>query len=254
MKPIRLAAIAAVLIASGATAAANTNAAGGLSLAPAFLEREAQPGAVGSFRVANGSGETVAVTVRARPWIQARSGAVRPNGRRTLPQVRLGATAFTLAPGASRTVSATLTSTPPSGSVYGAIDVIGTPQDARPRNGIVARYRLLGGLRLNPPAAQRRRRVRVGVARVSGAGGAGVLVPVRNAGNTVEPVTGSARITGATGTLRSTIAAQRILPGGLVDLRLRRGRLQPGRYTARITLRQGGRQVAAVTRVFRAGG
>jgi hypothetical protein len=77
------------------------------------------------------------------------------------------------------------------------------------------------------------------------------VVGVRNTGNTVEPLTGSASIAEATGTLRATIAAQRILPGGLVDLRLRRGRLQPGRYNATVTLRQGGRQVARVTRAFR---
>jgi hypothetical protein len=82
----------------------------------------------------------------------------------------------------------------------------------------------------------------------------GVVVPVRNTGNTVEPLTGSARIVGATGTLRATIAAQRILPGGLVDIRLRRGRLQPGRYTTSVTLRQAGRRVATVTRTLRVRG
>jgi hypothetical protein len=251
MKRIRVTAVAAVMIASGATAVASTTAAGGLSIAPAFLEHEAQPGSVGEIRVANGSAKALAVAVRARPWIQERGGAVAPDGRRTLPQVRLGATTFTLAPGEARSVSATLLSRPGSGSLYGAIDVIGTPQGARPRNGILARYRLLGGLRLNPAAAQRRLRVRVGVPR---ADAKGVVVPVRNIGNTVEPLTGSTRIVGATGTLRATIGAQRILPGGLVDVRVRRGRLQGGRYTAAVTLRQGGRQVAKVTRTFLARG
>jgi hypothetical protein len=165
--------------------------------------------------------------------------------------VRLSASAFTLAPGAARAVSATLLSRPASGSLYGAIDVIGTPRGARPRKGILARYRLLGGLRLTPTVAQRRLRVRVGAPR---ADGKGVVIPVRNTGNTVEPLTGSARIIGATGTLRATIAAQRILPGALVDVRVRRGRLQAGRYTAAVTLRQGGRPVAMVTRTFRVRG
>ncbi|HEX5926965.1 MAG TPA: hypothetical protein VFY45_24280 [Baekduia sp.] len=248
MKPIHITAIAAVLIVSGATAAASTTAAGGLSIAPAFLEHEAQPGSVGQIRVANGSAKALTVTVRARPWIQERGGAVRPDGRRTLGQVRLSATTFTLAPGEARTVSATLLSRPAFGSLYGTIDVLGTPQGARPRNGILARYRLLGGLRLNPSAAQRRLRVRVGAPRIDTKG---VVVPVRNTGNTVEPLTGSTRILGATGTLRGTIASQRILPGGLVDVGLRRGRLQAGRYTAAVTVRQGGRQVAKVTRTFR---
>ncbi|HEV7493654.1 hypothetical protein [Baekduia sp.] len=250
MQHIRTTAVVAALIASG-TAAASTTAAGGLSIAPAFLEHEAQPGAVGEIRVTNGSAKALTVTVRARPWIQERGGAVAPDGPKTLAQVRLSATAFTLAPGEARSVAATLLARPGSGSLYGAIDVLGTPQGARPRNGILARYRLLGGLRLNPPAAQRRLRVRVGAPR---ADGKGVVMPTRNTGNTVEPLTGSARIVGATGTLRATIAAQRILPGGLVDIRLRRGRLQAGRYTAAVTLRQGGRQVATVSRTFRVRG
>jgi hypothetical protein len=248
---IRTTALAAVLIASGATAAASTTAAGGLSIAPAFLEHEAQQGPVGQLRVTNGSAKTLTVTVRARPWIQDRGGAVTPDDRKTLTQVRLSATSFTLAPGQERSVSAALAARPAAGSLYGALDVLGVPQGARPRNGIVARYRLLGGLRLNPAAAQRRLRVRAGAPR---ADAKGVVVPVRNTGNTVEPLTGSARIVGATGTQRATIAAQRILPGGLVDVRLRRGRLQAGRYSAAITLRQGGRQVAQVTRSFRVRG
>jgi hypothetical protein len=250
MQHIRTMAVTAVLIASG-SAAASTTAAGGLSIAPAFLEHEAQQGPVGEIRVTNGSAKALAVIVRARPWIQERSGAVAPDGRKTLAQIRLSATAFTLAPGEARSISATLPARPGSGSLYGAIDVLGTPQGARPRNGILARYRLLGGLRLNPAAAQRRLRVRVGAPRPDGKG---VVVPVRNTGNTVEPLTGSARIVGATGTLRATIAAQRILPGGLVDVRVRRGRLQAGRYTAAVTLRQGGRTVATVSRSFRLGG
>jgi hypothetical protein len=251
MKRIRVTALAAVLIASGATAAASTTAAGGLSIAPAFLEHEAQPGAVGQIRIANGSAKAIAVTVRARPWIQERSGAVRPDGGKTLTQVKLSLAAFTLKPGETRSVSAALVARPGSGSLYGAIDVLGTPQGPRPRNGILARYRLLGGLRLNPATAQRRLRVRLGAPRGDAKR---VVLPVRNTGNTVEPLTGSARIVGATGTLRATIAAQRILPGGLVDIRLRRGRLQAGRYTAAVTLRQGGRQVAKVTRAFRVSG
>jgi hypothetical protein len=238
--------LAAVLIAAGGAGA--TLAAGGLSIAPAFLEHEAQAGPVGEVRVANGSAKPMAITVRVRPWIQPRSGAVRPDGGRTLRQVRLSATAFTLAPGEVRTVSATLLSRPAAGSLYGAIDVLGTPQGPRPRNGVLARSRLLGGLRLNPPAAQRRLRVRVGAAR---GGTRGAVLAVRSTGNTVEPLTGSARIAGATGTLRGSIAGQRVLPGAVVDLRLSGERLQPGRYTAAVTLRQGGRQVAQVTRRFR---
>lgn len=243
--------IVAALAAAAVAAASNTAtaaAAGGLSVAPAILEREAQRGPVGAIRIANDSARAVTVTLRGRPWIQARNGTVRADPRRGLAPVRLSVTAFSLAPGASRAVTASLIASLPSASLYGAIEVIGTPQGPRPRNGIVARYRLLGVLRLNPPRTERRLRVRVGAAR---ADGAGVVLAVRNAGNTVEPLMGSASISGAAGTVRTTIAGHRILPGALVDVRLRRGRLQPGRYTASVTLRQGGRRVATVTRQFR---
>ena len=43
--------------------------------------------------------------------------------RKTLPQVKLSLTAFTLKPGEARSVSAALVARPGSGSLYGAIDV-----------------------------------------------------------------------------------------------------------------------------------
>jgi hypothetical protein len=242
-----LAAALAALITLAVAATATAVDAGGLSIAPAILERDAQPGPVGTIRVTNDSSRAVAITVRARPWIQSRAGAVRPDARRTLPRARLSATAFMLAPGTTRTITTTLTARPSGGSLYGAVEVTGTPQGPRPRNGIVTRYRLLATLRLNPPKAQRKLRVAVGAAR---ADRLGAVLRVSNTGNTVQPLTGSARITGPAGTLRTSLAAQRVLPGSTVELRLRRGRLQSGHYRAAVTLRQGGRRVTTVTRGF----
>jgi hypothetical protein len=247
MTRLAIAALAA-LCTLAVTATATAIDAGGISLTPAILERDAQPGPLGTIRVANDSSRAVAITVHVRPWIQARDGTVTPDGRQRLSHVRLSATAFTLAPGAARTISATLSARPGRRSIYGAIEVTGTPKGPRPSNGIRTRYRLLGALRLNPPAVQRKLRVAVGTARTDRKG---VVLAVRNTGNTAQPVIGSARISGPAGTVRTTLPSQRILPGATVNVRLRRGRLQPGRYTATIALRQGGRHVATVTRRFR---
>lgn len=245
MNPVRVTLVTIALSAVGSVGAADGLAAGGLSISPVFLEHEARPGRVGEVRVVNGSTRAVAIRVAVRPWIQSRSGAVRPDDRRRLAQVRLGASSFTLTPGAARRVPVTLLTRPRSGSLYGAIDVLGTPRIKRPRKGIRARYRLLAGLRLNPSAAARRLAVRLGAAR--GASGR-VALPVRNTGNTVAPITGAVIVSSPSGTWRAAIPGRRVLPGAVVDLRPALGRLPRGRYRARITLRQGGRRVAAATR------
>lgn len=237
-------------LAAAATAVSSAPAVaavGGLSVTPAFLEGPAQPGPVGTFRLENGSAEPIAVTVRTREWVQSGTGAVRAHARRALPGVRLAAGSFQLSPGQSRTVSVSLARRPRSGSVYGALEVIGVPQGARRPGAVLTRYRLLSGLRLNPTAGAERLRTRVGPARQRGRL---TTLRVSNRGNTIRPVTGSARITGPTGTLRGSIDEQRILPGRTVDVRLRSGRLPAGSYSARVTLEQGGRRVAVVTRRF----
>lgn len=243
-----LALLAATAATAGlATAASSTTAAGGLSIAPAILEHPAILGSIGQLRVANGSNRTISIRVHTRPWTQSRTGAVDAIPRKTLKHLRLGATTFTLAPGTSRTITATLRSRPSGGSLYGAIEVIGTPQGGT-TNGVRAKYRLLGSLRLNPSSSARRLRLRIGTTTPTTTG---ATVAVRNLGNTVEPITGSVRIASAAGTLRSSIAAQRILPGAVVNLPIQRSRLRSGTYKATITLRQAGRQVATATRTFR---
>lgn len=244
---ISTAAAVTLLLAAAPATGAGT---GGLSIAPAIVERQIQAGAAGELVVVNDSAQTIDVVATPRPWIQPRNGVVRPNSRKRLRGVKVSPARFTLAAGARRTIQATLSRVPKAHSLYGTIEVLGTPR-AR-RSGVRTRLRLLASLRLNPAPSARRLRVQVGRARTSGKGARRqVLAAARNTGNTVMPITGSATIRGATGTLRGTIRARRILPGATVDLQLARGRLARGSYVATVVLRQGGRRVASVRRSFR---
>jgi len=237
---------------AGAALLPQAMAAGGLSISPAIVEHQAQPGAVGSIEVKNTTSAPLAIVVKARPWRQARSGAVAPDRRKTLArQVKVSAPSFTLAPGARRSVAFTLLRRPAGGSLYGAMEIVGTPPKPKKRSGIVAAYRLVGSMRLNP--ATRRLRLRLGAARVTGRGAKrAIKVALRNAGNTVDPVTGSARVTGSRGSRTISIAAKRIVPGATVDLPLGAAKgLPKGSYRARISLLQAGKPALTATRRFR---
>jgi hypothetical protein len=223
-------------------------AAGGLSITPAILEHRATPGKAGTVVVANTSNSALKVVVTPRPWRQARSGAVSANRGKTLrAAVGVSAKSFTLAPGTKRAVDVTLRAKPSGGSLFGALEVVGTPTSKPSGNGITAQYRLISSLRLT--ATTPRRGVRVGDARVSGRS---VVVAVRNTGNTIDPITGSARLTGPRGTVNAAIAAVRVLPGAVVDLVLSStSSLPKGAYTAAISLTQAGHKVASAKRAFR---
>ena len=68
----------------------------------------------------------------------------------------------------------------------------------------------------------------------------------------MDPIGGSVSVSGAGGGRSGTITSVRILPGNLVALRAASlSGLRRGRYTARITLTQGGQRRASVTRSFR---
>ena len=250
-----------VVLARGVIAVADeqpsgrASAAGGVSLTPQRVERIARVGATGTVSVANNTGRPIRVTVKARPWRQAHGGAVAPDTRRTLSrQVAVAPSAFRLAPGATRTVSLGLRRHPSGGSLYGGIDVLGVPVGAKPLNGIVPRYRLVGSLRLNPVKPVLR--VRSGRLTVTGRSGRHALVlPVRNRGNTVEPVVGRVTLAGPRGTRPNVLKPIRIVPRRTVNLTLGtyRGllRRQPrGRYAIGVTLTQGGRTVLRTTRRF----
>lgn len=223
-------------------------AAGGLSISPAILEHRATVGPVGTVVVSNTASTPLKVTVTPRPWRQARSGAVSPNRSTTLrSSVKVSAASFTLAAGAKRSVTLSLAKKPSGGSLFGALEVVGAPTSKPSGNGITAKYRLISSLRLT--AAKPRHGVRVGDARVSGGS---AVVAVRNTGNTVDPVAGSVRLTGPRGTVNATIAAVRVLPGALVDLKLSSTSALPkGTYTATISLTQGGAKVATAKRTFK---
>lgn len=221
---------------------------GGLSLTPAILEHAAQPGAVGSVTVANTSTKTMRVRVRVRPWSQSRTGRTSASGRRTLRRhVRVSRSSFTLRPGARQRVDLSLLRRQRRGSLYGAVEVVGTPRGARRRRGVNIAYRLIGSLRLNP--SRRVLRLRAGTPKASRRS---ITLPVRNTGNTIEPVSGNVRISGPRGTRRGSIRPVKILPGKLVHLRLSSTRGLPrGRYTAVVSLTQARRQIASVRRRVR---
>jgi hypothetical protein len=241
-------ALSATVALGGLAVAAPARAAGGLSISPSLIERTATPGSIGSLRVTNDSGKAMNVSVTARPWVQARTGVSKPDERRKLSQIRLTGASFKLAAGASRSVPASLLKKPSGGSLYGTLSVIGTPEGAKPKNGVVARYRLLGALRLNAPSASQRFKASVGTPRYRGGA---TLLPVRNTGNTVAPITGTATVKGPSGTRRASFTPVRVLPGATVDLRLPQGKLAKGKYKVTFKLTQAGRQLASTSRSFR---
>jgi hypothetical protein len=241
-----------LLLAVAAAALAATPAAlgaGGLALTPAVVEHAAKPGAVGTITVDNSSATALKVTVTPRPWKQARSGAVAPDRAKSLlSRVGVSARTFTLAAGSRKAVTLTLRGAPSGGALYGAVDVVGLPAAAtrRSSSGVVTGYRLIGALRLTPAA--RRLHLRAGAVRVRGGR---IVLPITNTGNTIDPVAGSVRLTGAAGGRTVGVAATKVLPGATVELPLGSARSLPkGRVTARATLTQSGRTVLRASKAF----
>jgi len=252
----RYVALGAVLTALGAAGAAAVQGAaaggsaaqtkdGGLSVMPAVIEHNAQPGALASMTVANRSKAALDVTVTARPWVQSVTGKVSPNRRGTLPGVSVSQTKFTLQPGAETVVNATLNSAPSAGYLYGAMEVVGVPADAAKRKGVVLGYRLIGAVRINPAAAKYS--ITAGTVKSSKST---AVIPVKNAGNTIDPVSGSVKVKGAQGTKNLTVAAVKILPGKTVNLPAGT-KLAKGSYTATVALTQRGKKVLSVTKKFK---
>jgi hypothetical protein len=252
----RYVALGAVLTALGAAgtaavqgAAAGGSAArandGGLSVMPALIEHNTQPGELATLTVANRSAAALDVTVTPRQWVQAVTGKVSPNRRGTLPGVSVSQTTFTLAPGAETKVTATLNSAPSAGYLYGAMEVVGVPTDAAKRKGVVLGYRLVGSLRVLPASAKYS--ITAGKVKASGST---AVIPVKNAGNTIEPVSGSVKVKGASGTKNLTISAVKILPGKTVNLPAGT-KLAKGSYTATVALTQKGKKALSVKKKFK---
>ena len=230
-----------------------TAAQGGLAVTPPRLETTARRGASGTVTITNSSNRKLRMTVRPRPWRQARNGDVAANRSKRLGGVSVNATRFTLEAGAARSVAVTLTRVPSRGSQYGALDVVGKP--TRRRKGINVNYNLISSLRFNPSAGARRYRLRAGKAKVTGSGSSRALVlQVRNRGNTVDPVGGSVDASGSGGGRSGSISPKSILPGKRIELRLMSlSGLRRGTYSASVTLSQAGRNRVSVTRTFRIG-
>jgi hypothetical protein len=214
---------------------------GGVSITPAVLEQTARRGTVGRFTVKNTTRDTLWVTVVVRPWIQNRTtAAVALNKNASLtPYVRASPQSFDLKPG-SRTVRLNMRRVTASGSLYGGFQVFAKQKRRRAQNGIIPQWDLVGRLRLNP--ARKRPNLRVGNTDVVGRGdGRTLILAVRNIGNTLDPVGGTARITGPTGRT-SNITPAAVVPGQVVYLKggSMRG-MRGGNYRVDWTVTHGGR-------------
>lgn len=223
--------------------------AGGLSMTPTKIQRTAAVGTASVVTVGNNSGDPVDVTVSARPWTQSAGGAVSPNRRSTLAAIAVSDGAFTLAPGATKAVTVTLRSAPAGGALYGAVEVVGLPRGVEQRKGVALGYRLIGSLRLKP--AMPVYSLKAGAAKVSGTGPARTLtLGLRNAGNTIEPVSGSVRLRGPLGTRNAAVKATRILPGKSVALALAPANALPAAtYAATVTLTQAEHKTTIAKRI-----
>lgn len=245
----RRSAIAAVgLLAGGVGASHALAAGGGLSVSPGILEHTANPGGVGAVTISNTTGASMAVKLALRPWVQSRGGEVSPNRSRTLGEVRPNASSFTLAAGASRTVGISLARRPAGGSLYGGVEVTGVPS-GQAGGGIKVDYRLISSLRLDPPGGAQAFRAQAGSLIEQGSTRQGtLLLAVRNSGNTIVPIGGTARISGQGHSLSANATAKVIVPGATVNVPLTQllGSLPPGRYTVSVALSQGGHGLGTV--------
>ena len=222
-------------------------AAGGVSLTPQTVEHSARNGTLGSVTIKNTTTGTLNMTVRVRPWLQNRTtGQVNANFRVSLSRyVSARQSSFRLPAGASKSVSIRQRRRPPGGSLYAAIDVLGKPRNAKARNGIIPNYRVVGRLRANPT----RKRVSLRAGRIGYIGRGSerqVVIPIRNTGNTLDPIGGSVTFTGPTGKTNALKAITPI-PGQVVNLIGGHiSTFKKGKYTARWSITQGTKRYTAV--------
>jgi hypothetical protein len=228
------------VLGSAATAHAQT---GGLSITPAILEHRAKVGSVGSLTLHNTTKETLRVTVRVRPWLQQLDGKVFTDPRATLSRyVRATRSSFRIGAGAKVPVRLQMRRRTRSGSLYGNLDILGKPVNTRGRKGIIPQYRLISSVRLHP--SRKSLRLRAGAAQVRRGQ---ILLPVRNLGNTIDPIGGNYRITGPSGRT-GNFRAIATIPGKLVGLSLGATRgMKKGRYTVSASLTQAGRRFSTRT-------
>ena len=227
-------------------AAATRQTQGGLSVSPAVIEvQNAHTGALATMTIANRSAEPLSVTVTPRPWLQAVTGKVSPNRGKALAGVTVSEGSFTLASGAEKQVVANLNALPAGGALYGAMEIVGLPTDVAKRKGLVLGYRVVGALRLLPALPKSALTAKS----IKASKGTAVL-PVKNAGNTVDAVTGNVSVKTAAGTKNLTVQAVKILPGATVNIPLGT-KLIKGTATAKVTLNQRGKRALQLTKKFR---
>jgi hypothetical protein len=236
---------------SAAPVARAAAASGGVSLRPETVEHVASKGRAGRITVKNTTSGTLKMWINVRPWLQNRfNGNVSPNYRANLsPYVRASRHTFRLGAGRSRTVTISVRRTPPHGSLYAGLEVFGKQLHKKARNGIIPQYRVVGRVRLNPkhprPAA------RIGTANLVGRGkGRTLILQVRNTGNTLDAVSGTATISGPMNRTANLTPAS-IVPGQVVFVKaLGVSGMKRGLYHVRFNVTQGTRHYTA-NRVFR---
>lgn len=240
------------ILALGAVPAVATTAGTGVWITPPVVEHAATVGTIGTFTIGNGSGQTMKVTVVARPWLQSKTGAAVPNQRAADTIVRPSASAFTLNNGSRRAIALALLHAPPGGSLYASLDVTALPlHPSKLPNRLVLEYRLVGSLRLDPAHATYG--ARVGNVVVSGNHSRGtVSLAVTNTGNTIAATAGSATVSGARGGANGSVSSIRVLPGATVDVPVLGldGSLPAGGYTLSTSLTLAGHHVANVHKSF----
>jgi hypothetical protein len=230
-----------------ARAAAN----GGVSLRPDTVEHVATKGRAGFVTIKNTTKGTLKMRVTVRPWLQNRvNGNVAPNYKANLtPYVKANVMNFRLGGGKSKRMSIRVRRTPPHGSLYAALEVFGKQLHAKAHNGIIPQYRIVGRVRLNPK--HRRPNARIGTANLIGKGKSRTLIlQVRNTGNTLDAVSGTANITGP---MRRTVnlTPVSIVPGQVVFVKaLNVSGMKRGFYHVRFNVTQGNRHYTA-NRIFR---
>ena len=191
----------------------------------------------------NSTNETLRVTIVVRPWRQELNGNVLSDLTKTLSHyVRATHKRLTIRAGQNRPVSLRAYHIPHGGALYGGVDVFGKPTHTKGRKGIIPQYRIISKLRLN--ASHKIYKWRTGAAQIRQRA---VILPVRNLGNSIDPIGGTYRITGPSGRSGS-MKAIAALPTKLIGLNLGyTNGMKKGRYTIDATVIQGTRKVATRT-------
>ena len=151
---------------------------------------------------------------------------------------------FTIRGGAKVPVTFRMVRRTGSGSLYGNVDILGKPTRTKGRKGIIPQYRLISSFRLHPRSKTIKLRTGAGQVR-----NRTFVLPVRNIGNTIDPVSGTYRLSGP-GSRSGTIKSVSVVPGKLVALGLTStSGFKKGRYTISASLSQGGKRFNVRTSV-----